>query len=111
MDLTPRIQRRIEAMFAESERRTVSELLMRDCAENLYSGQGNERIQAAVLKLADGSLEWLRYHVYRAQVDWRDVLMAARFGNDVNAHNTWLDQEYTPPTPGTPRRPPPPAFP
>lgn len=48
-----------------------------------------ERVRFAVLKLSGGDLEKLRKAVKLAQTDWRDVLMAAGFGHDVNAHKSW----------------------
>jgi hypothetical protein len=96
MELTPRVQRRIESMFAEPDRATATTILTIECGEKLpvsdrFGGSGFERIQAAVLKLSEGSLDQLRRAAREAQIDWRDVLMAAGFGYDVNAHKAWLD--------------------
>ena len=49
-----------------------------------------ERIRYAVLKLSAGSLPELGRHVDVACSDWRDVLVAAGFGNDTRAHLWWF---------------------
>jgi hypothetical protein len=48
-----------------------------------------ERIRFAALKLSAGNLEALRSAVGLANRDWRDLLMAAGFGRDVDAHRSW----------------------
>jgi hypothetical protein len=45
-----------------------------------------ERVRFAVLKLSGGDLEKLRKAIKLAQTDWRDLLMAAGFGHDVNVY-------------------------
>jgi len=54
------------------------------------TAQSLERIRYAVLKLSHGDLAELRKAVESAQIDWRDVLVAAGFGNDVRAHGAWF---------------------
>ncbi|HXN15352.1 MAG TPA: hypothetical protein VN878_03185, partial [Usitatibacter sp.] len=48
-----------------------------------------ERIRFAVLKLSAGNFAELERHVRAAQTDWRDVLLAAGFGESVRAHLEW----------------------
>lgn len=52
-----------------------------------------ERVRFAALKLSKGDLRELKKAVKLAQTDWRDLLMAAGFGNDVNAHKKWSQDE------------------
>ena len=87
-------QRRIQTLFPQREWPAVQELLLRQCGENLpflepKHRQLAERIRFAVLKLSAGDLDGLRRAVAEAQVDWRDTLMAAGFGNDLRAHKRW----------------------
>jgi hypothetical protein len=94
IELSRGTKRRIRALFPESEWRTVEELLLRECGDNLPLVRPTfqrlaERIRFAVLKLSAGNLDRLRSAVADAQVDWRDTLMAAGFGNDVRAHKRW----------------------
>jgi hypothetical protein len=51
--------------------------------------EGPERIWFAALKLSNGNLAELRRAVDIAQIDWRDVLVAAGFGHDPRAHEQW----------------------
>jgi len=48
-----------------------------------------ERIRFAVLKLSEGNIEKLVQGIELAQTDWRDLLMMAGFGEDVEAHDKW----------------------
>jgi len=93
--LSSETQRRLDALFLEPDRRAVSELLITQCGDSLplwhdKDPQGLERIRFAALKLSKGSLAELARAVEIAQVDWRDVLVAAGFGHDVHAHQAWF---------------------
>ena len=70
-------------------------MLRSECGNNLpslehASAEGLQRIQIAALKVSVGDLEKLREAVRLAQVDWRDLLVAAGFEHDVEAHLKWL---------------------
>jgi hypothetical protein len=65
-----------------------------DCGNNLpfmehHDSTGLERIRFAALKVSDGQLERLEEAVRLAQIDWRDLLVAAGFEYDVYAHLDW----------------------
>ena len=49
-----------------------------------------ERIESAVLRISQGSIEKLQSAIDLAELDWRDVLVAAEFANDLSAHKAWL---------------------
>ena len=90
-------KRRVEALFAENERATVTQLLVEECGDNLPFNEGQgpvqlERIRFAALKVSAGSLTELRAAVALAKIDWRDVLVSAGFENDVAAHRAWIPQ-------------------
>lgn len=92
--LSQETRRRLEALFAASDREAADRLLANECADNLplwvaTDAQGLERIRFAVLRLSGGSLAELERAVRMAQVDWRDVLVAAGFAHDPRAHETW----------------------
>lgn len=95
VELSSRTTSCIERVFADrNARRVASELLRAECAENVplwddNSPEGLDRIRIAALKLSEGNLERLREAVSLAQTDWRDVLVAAGFGNDASAHLHW----------------------
>jgi hypothetical protein len=70
-------------------------LLETECADNLpllwppVTPTSLERVRFAVLRLSEGDLGKLRYAVDVAKCDWRDVLVAAGFGNSIRAHEAW----------------------
>ena len=95
--LSPETRRRLDALFAGRARETAAQLLITQCAANLplwvnTDELGLERIRFAVLKLSGGDLVELERAVQIAQVDWRDALVAAGFGQDVKAHESWFPQ-------------------
>lgn len=95
MALTPKTTRRIEVLFAAQEWGNVMGLLESECGQNLAS-LGNatprqlERVRFAALKLSGGNIEKLYEAIALAQTDWRDLLMAAGFGESIHAHKKWL---------------------
>ena len=46
----------------------------------------------AALKLSGGDLGELRSAIRLAKADWRDLLVAAGFAEDVGAHKRWLPE-------------------
>ena len=66
--------------FGQSQRRQVERTLGALVPES--DDAGRERIQAAVLIVADGDLDRLERAAGEVAIDWRDVLMAADLGFD-----------------------------
>lgn len=92
--LSQRIRTTIDKQFRADERATVADLLATQCSTNLPLMTDDaliDRIQLAVLKLTAGEMAALAGHLRIAQIDWRDTLVAAGFGNDVNAHIAWAN--------------------
>jgi hypothetical protein len=92
--LSPATVLHIEKLFRPEDRETAESLLRDECAENLPFCEKtdpikSERIRFAVLKLSGGKLDDLLKWIEAAQVDWRDVLMAAGFGQSIDAHGEW----------------------
>jgi hypothetical protein len=81
MDLSPRIAARVGRDFRGGRTGQATYLL-----ENLSLGsmtpRGFERICGAILIVADGDLDRLLRAAYDAEMDWRDVLVAAGLEND-----------------------------
>ena len=76
---------------------TAATMLETDCGDKLpliesQGVRGIERIRCAALKLSNGSLERLSSAIETAKRDWRDVLVAAGFGDDPSLHLSWLDK-------------------
>ena len=81
-------------MFPEHLRADAMGYLVVQCGWNLPFCEHStaiqlERIRFAVLKLSKGTIDGLLRAIHLAQEDWRDLLMAVEFGNDVEAHKHW----------------------
>jgi len=93
-NLSKTTEQLVEKTFAPEERDNVCQMLIRQCGNNLpFLGDADEyrleRFRFAALKLSHGNVEALSRAVRLAQKDWRDLLMAADFGNDLQAHEKW----------------------
>jgi hypothetical protein len=93
--MSPEVRKKLEALFPQEHWPAAITLLETECGENLplidkQGVEGIERVRCAALKLSEGSLPKLQRAVEIAKFDWRDVLVAAGFGNDVTAHRAWL---------------------
>ena len=85
----------VKKLFEAKEHNTIFEILTEECnGELLHSSSEDaiERIQLAVLKLSTGEVDKFLAAAELAQLDWRDVLVAAGFGNDLNAHQKWAEK-------------------
>jgi hypothetical protein len=94
LQLSPKTVELVDSLFKRVSREAVVELLMHQCGNNLPFLQKSdefhlERVRFAALKLSGGDLEKLQKAIKLAQKDWRDLLIAAGFGHDVNAHKDW----------------------
>lgn len=95
MPLSEGTRDRVKALFGPDTEARVVQLLAEDCGSNLpfceqATPTSSERIRYAVLKLSGGNLEELGRAIEQAKTDWRDVLVAAGFGDDVTAHHKWF---------------------
>jgi len=98
IELSERITDLIDKIFSTEDRDEVRHLLEIECAENLpFCEDSNkyemERIRISVLKLCEGNMDKLVAAIELAQIDWRDLLMAAGFGYDTQAHNIWSPED------------------
>ena len=90
-------ERRIALLFPPDQRELVRVILSEECGNNLpflndLDEVKLERFQFAALKLSAGDLDKFDQAIALAKRDWRDLLMAAGFGEDVNAH-AWLPKQ------------------
>jgi len=102
--LTPFVKSTLQQTFAQAQWAAVTELLDSECGGNLpliesQGASGIERVQCAVLKISAGSLQRLQQAIKQAQVDWRDVLVAAGFANDPTVHLQWKPEVPPPESP------------
>src|SRR5215510_3878122 len=94
VDLTPLTTEVISHLFNSTTAPFVAQLLVDECGDNLplykpATPEGLERVRFAVLKISNGDQDKLLEAVLLAKRDWRDVLVWAGFGNDLEAHNQW----------------------
>ncbi|MBN2197347.1 MAG: hypothetical protein JW751_31380 [Polyangiaceae bacterium] len=94
IELSERTDALIRRLFLPPEQEKAEETLVAACGSNLpfiqdADAAGLERIRFAALRLSRGDLGELRRAIDLAQADWRDLLMAAGFGRDPNAHEKW----------------------
>jgi len=83
MALSERIVQVVDRQFAPSQRDAALTALVAWQAPN-------DRIRLAALRLGDGDLAKLGSAIDLAKVDWRDLLVAAGFADDVQAHHRWM---------------------
>jgi len=98
IELSERIADLIDKLFSIKDRDEVRHLLEIECAENIPFCENSDkydmdRIRISVLKLCDGNMDKLVEAIELAQIDWRDLLMAAGFGHDTQAHNKWSPED------------------
>jgi hypothetical protein len=65
-----------------------------ECGNNLpfcdtLDSYGMERVRFAAIRLSKGNVHKLLQAIDEARMDWRDLLMATGFGDDVQAHEAW----------------------
>ena len=92
--LSPKTEEHIAALFPLKFKDEVADLLVYQCGNNIPFCEKSdefqlERVRFAALKLSHGDMGKLQEAIRLAQTDWRDLLMAAGFGEDVNAHKRW----------------------
>jgi hypothetical protein len=91
--LSPKTTQLIEAIFNPQEVKEASYWIEEECGNKIpfYEDRNEyelERIRFAAIKLSNGGILDLLKAIDLAQIDWRDLLMGAGFGN-VKAHETW----------------------
>lgn len=94
--MSPHTLQIISTLFHKNSHQQVVDLLEKECGHTQLRTSGSEagleRIHFAVLKLSEGNIEKLKHEIKEAMIDWRDVLMAADFGTDVEAHVKWFEE-------------------
>lgn len=92
--LSPLTQQLVECLFDPGDQAEAAQRLIETCGQNLPFCQDQdeyqlERIRLAVLRLSFGYLADLQRAIGVAQQDWRDVLVAAGFGETLTAPQAW----------------------
>ena len=98
-NLSYETQRRVDMMYPPDQREEVTRLLVEECGQDPLSTsdhEGIERIRFAALKVSNGDVDVLKKAIKLAQSDWRDLFMAAGFGNNPSEHKSWLPKGMGP---------------
>lgn len=84
--------KRIQTLFTAELQKEVIDSLTNECAKGIRPNNHEEleRIRIAILKISEGDINKFYKAIEWSQIDWRDVLVAAGFGNDLNAHKVWI---------------------
>jgi len=95
--ITQNTAKAISALFPAVVQNDVISELETKCSNNVpgcdsWTESQLERIWFAVLKLSNGEMNKLESFIKVANTDYRDLLMAAEFGSDLEAHNKWFSQ-------------------
>jgi hypothetical protein len=99
--LGARSRQHLIALFSPEEQSAAEQMLLewsgayRDPAIP-DTPEGWERVRIAVLRLCRGELATLKQAIGLAMTDWRDLLMAAGFADDIQAHLHWTVRHVTP---------------
>jgi len=92
---SPATTARLRLLFRPEHVAEAVRLLSESCAENLpllgppATPTSLERLRFAAIRVSGGDLTRLREAIRIAQVDWRDLLVAAEFASDTRAHERW----------------------
>jgi hypothetical protein len=98
--LTSLTRSHVAVLFRAEEAAGAERLLAHECADTLpvnaeaATPTGLERIRFAAIRVSGGSLDRLREAVRLAQVDWRDLLVAADFAVSADAHERWHPRPF-----------------
>jgi len=86
--ISPATRDRIRALFSEADGREAERLLAEFVRDAIPGG--SERIEFAAVRWSAGDLRRLRDAIALGRTDWRALLVAAGFGDDLRAHVRWL---------------------
>ena len=88
--LTELNEAQVRAQFSRADVEAAIQLI----AEGVVSARDMpvllERVRSAAIRMSRGNMSLLREAVALAQLDWRDLLLAADFADDLEAHLRWM---------------------
>jgi hypothetical protein len=87
VSLSPQVQRAVAVAFAEADQEAVIRALQQ------YDGEGSERVQLAILVLAQGDQNKVESLVRAANTDYRDVLLWAEYPEHCGKRNKRTKEE------------------
>lgn len=88
-------EKRLVLLFPRTQHDLVRATLLEKCGSMLPGLESVndvtiDRYRFAVLKLSNGNIDKLNKAILLAQTDCRDLLVAAGFGENLTAHESWL---------------------
>jgi len=86
-------QERLERVFPKEMQSEARDILLeatRAYADYFGETDSFERFHIAALKVSRGDLKELRKAADLMNLDYRDLLVSAKFANDITAHLKWL---------------------
>ncbi len=95
LPLSEATRQRVERMFSPEDLAEATRLLETECDDRLagVSTASLERVRIAAIRVSRGSVPGLLQAIDLGQTDFRDLLMAAGFGRDVEAHLYWWPRD------------------
>jgi hypothetical protein len=99
-ELTPRTLQILGIMFSGASRQEMLVRLEQECSAvalgcRNWTPPQMERLWFAVIKLAHERPDLIPKTFALAKTDWRDLLMAAGFGHEPDAHEKWWTKNVT----------------
>ena len=93
--LSSETRKRVERLFPVEDWPQVTRALEERCGDNLPLLEGRdaialERFRFAALKVSQGTMDGLGRAIDLANLDWRDLLVAAGFAHDSREHEGWF---------------------
>lgn len=89
--MSTRVVRLVEHYFPEGTARHEARRLLEEGAD-CGAPEDLDRIRFAALKTSRGDLRKLVDALALSKIDYRDLLMAADFGFDTEAHERWYEE-------------------
>jgi len=97
MTLSPECLDRLEFLFPhEKNQDEVRRILEEGCSPSCdwFPKEQVDRIRCAVLRLSRGRLDQFEDAMKLAPTGYRDLLMAADFGRNVDSYRTWHPRDH-----------------
>jgi hypothetical protein len=98
IELSRASRQRVMALFREEDVPQAEQLLAQsaDSPQLLadVSRQNLDRMLFAMIRLSGGTIERLEQAIQLFRRDWRDLLWAAEFGEDIHAHERWQPRRF-----------------
>lgn len=97
--LSARAKERLRVLFRPEDVSEAEQLLAARCGDAFAGSDTSperlDRLRFAALRVSGGRVDRLCAALDEAETDWRDLLMSAGFGVDVEAHERWTPLRFS----------------